>query len=73
MFVVSSNKPEHVFRSITPRVRLFCQMVATTTQCRLPHCTLRKPHDIIDNNTLSKVTIPSGDPLSDFAYLIPRL
>ena len=21
------NKPEHVFRSLTPRVRLFCQMV----------------------------------------------
>ena len=26
MFVVSPNKPEHVFRSLTPRVRLFCQM-----------------------------------------------
>ena len=27
MFVISPNKPEHVFRSLTPRVHLFCQMV----------------------------------------------
>ena len=27
MFVVSPNKPIHVFRSQTPRVSLFCQMV----------------------------------------------
>ena len=27
MFVVSPYKPEHVFRSLTPWMRLFCQMV----------------------------------------------
>ena len=27
MFVVSPNKPENVSRSLTPRVRLFSQMV----------------------------------------------
>ena len=74
MFVVSSNKPEHVVRSLTPRVRLFCQMVIMLQlNSRLTHCTLREPHYINDNNNLSKVTIPSSDPLSDFAYLIPRL
>ena len=27
MLVVSPNKPEHVFKRLTPRVHLFCQMV----------------------------------------------
>ena len=26
MFVVSPNKPENVFKSLTPRARLFCQI-----------------------------------------------
>ena len=32
MFVVSPNKPEHVFRILTPRVYLFCQMVIMLQQ-----------------------------------------
>ena len=27
MFIVSPNNPDNVYRSLTPRVRLFCQMV----------------------------------------------
>ena len=65
----------HVFTSLTLKVRLFCQMLIMLQihNADLSHCTLRKQHDINENNTLSKVTIPSSDPLSDFAYLIPRL